>query len=118
VVDGYNISKESLDADSCEVLDTTSEESLNSGLEDATETSITESSLDTDEEMENTTFVEGTEIAQEEADKTENQYDIILQVNPEKISQIKSQIIDGQKCIIIPINEDEQTTINGLYDLI
>ncbi|MDC4240303.1 DUF4317 domain-containing protein [Clostridium tertium] len=45
-------------------------------------------------------------------------YDVILQVRPEKIPQIKSQIIDGQKCIVIPINEDEQTTVNGLDDLI
>ncbi|NFV13743.1 DUF4317 domain-containing protein [Clostridium sporogenes] len=47
-----------------------------------------------------------------------SQYDVILQVKPEKIPQIKSQIIDGQKCIVIPINNDEQTTVNGLDDLI
>ncbi|MEK6266462.1 MAG: DUF4317 domain-containing protein, partial [Clostridium sp.] len=41
-------------------------------------------------------------------------YDIILQVKPEKVSQIKSQIINGQKCIVIPINDNEQTTVNGL----
>ena len=45
-------------------------------------------------------------------------YDVILQVKPEKIPQIKAQIIDGQKCIIIPISEDEQTTVNGLDNLI
>ena len=45
-------------------------------------------------------------------------YDVILQVKPEKIPKIKSQIIDGQKCIVIPINENEQTTVNGLDDLI
>ncbi|SHK27864.1 protein of unknown function [Clostridium cavendishii DSM 21758] len=45
-------------------------------------------------------------------------YDVILQVKPEKIPKIKSQIIDGQKCIIIPIDEDEQATVNGLDDLI
>ncbi|CAM2874596.1 DUF4317 domain-containing protein [Hathewaya histolytica] len=45
-------------------------------------------------------------------------YDVILQVKPKKIPQIKSQIIDGQKCIIIPIDEDEQTTVNGLDDFI
>ena len=45
-------------------------------------------------------------------------YDVVLQVKPEKVSQIKSQIIDGQKCIVIPINENEQTTVNGLLDLI
>lgn len=46
------------------------------------------------------------------------EYDVVLKVKPEKVSQIKSEIIDGQKCIIIPINEDEQTTVNGLEDLI
>ena len=45
-------------------------------------------------------------------------YDVILQVKPEKVSQIKSQIIDGQKCIIIPINDNEQTTVNGIDNLI
>ena len=45
-------------------------------------------------------------------------YDVVLQVKPEKIPQIKSQIIDGQKCIVIPINEDEQATVNGLNDII
>ncbi|WP_300386529.1 DUF4317 domain-containing protein [Clostridium sp.] len=53
-----------------------------------------------------------------EDNKITQNYDVILQVKPEKISQIKSQIIDGQKCIVIPINENEQTTVNGLDDLI
>lgn len=53
-----------------------------------------------------------------EDNTTNNNYDVILQVKPEKVPQIKSQIIDGQKCIVIPINEDEQTTVNGLDDLI
>ena len=54
----------------------------------------------------------------EEASDTNSEYDIILQVKPEKLPQIKSQIIDGQKCIVIPINEDEQTTVNGLDNVI
>ncbi|MGK0467765.1 DUF4317 family protein, partial [Clostridium sp.] len=41
-----------------------------------------------------------------------------LQVKPEKVSQIKYQIIDGQKCIVIPINDNEQTTVNGVDNLI
>ena len=45
-------------------------------------------------------------------------YDVILQVKPEKIPKIKTQIIDGQKCIVIPVDENEQTTVNGLNDLI
>lgn len=39
--------------------------------------------------------------------------EIILKVNPEKVEQIKSQVIDGQKYIVIPINENEQANING-----
>jgi len=42
------------------------------------------------------------------------QYDVILQVKAEKIPKIKTQIIDGQKCIIVPIDDDEQATVNGL----
>lgn len=57
-------------------------------------------------------------VSLEKVEETENQYDIILQVKPEKVSQIKSQIIDGQKCIIIPVDEDEQATVNGVDDLI
>ena len=56
---------------------------------------------------------------EESEDKNiEANYDVILQVKPEKIPQIKSQIIDGQKCIVIPIDENEQTAINGLDDII
>ena len=46
------------------------------------------------------------------------EYAVILQVKPEKVPQIKSEIIDGQKCIIIPINENEQAKVNGVDDLI
>ena len=48
----------------------------------------------------------------------ENNYDIILQVKPEKVSQIKSQIIDGEKCIVIPMKETEQAKVNGLDNLL
>lgn len=58
-----------------------------------------------------------TQVTTEAQDDTSN-YDIILQVKPEKLPKIKSQIIDGQKCIVIPIDENEQTTVNGLEDLI
>lgn len=36
-------------------------------------------------------------------DESEENYDIILKVKPEKASQIKSQIIEGQKYIVIPV---------------
>lgn len=47
-------------------------------------------------------------------DNIDGDYDIVLQVKPEKIHEIKSQIVDGQECIIIPVNENEKTTINEL----
>ncbi len=81
-----------------------SEDSLESNLKETSEINIegtSETNLDESEEK-----------------NIEADYDVILQVKPEKISQIKSQVIDGQKCIIIPINENEQTTVNGLDDII
>lgn len=41
-------------------------------------------------------------------------YDVVLRVKPEKASQIKSQVINGQKCLLIPMGEDEHATINGV----
>lgn len=41
-------------------------------------------------------------------------YDVVLRVKPEKASQIKSQVINGQKCLVIPMGVDEHATINGV----
>lgn len=41
-------------------------------------------------------------------------YDVILRVKPEKVTQIHSQIIDGQKCLVIPMEEDEHAAVNGV----
>ena len=62
--------------------------------------------------------LEETHDTNSEDNKATPRYDVILQVKPEKIPQIKSQIIDGQKCIVIPIHQNEQTTVNGLDDVI
>lgn len=40
-------------------------------------------------------------------------YDVVLHVKPDKISKIKTELINGQRCIVIPIDENEQATING-----
>ena len=48
----------------------------------------------------------------------ETNYDIVLKVKPQKVPQIKSQIIDGQKCIIIPIDDNEQANVNGVDTLL
>lgn len=94
---------ETKDSSSTEVSDD------NEVLEE-TSKSNTEETLETNLEEDNDTNSEDSEI--------NNDYDVILQVKPEKISQIKSEVIDGQKCIVIPINEDEQAKVNGLDDLI
>lgn len=54
-----------------------------------------------------------------DADSLEHSnYDVILHVKPEKVTQISSQVIDGKKCIIIPLDEDEQANINGVDTLL
>lgn len=63
------------------------------------------------EENENNTF-------NDNLSEVDNNYDIVLQVKPEKVSKIKSEIINGQKCIIIPVDEDEHTNVNGVEKLI
>ena len=41
-------------------------------------------------------------------------YDVVLRVKPEKATQIKSQVINGEKCLVIPMKENEHATINGV----
>lgn len=41
-------------------------------------------------------------------------YDVILRVKPEKVGQIHSQMIDGQKCLVIPMDENEHAAVNGV----
>ncbi len=45
-------------------------------------------------------------------------YDMVLHIKPSKLSKIKTENIDTQRCIVVPINDDEQATINGIEDLI
>lgn len=51
---------------------------------------------------------------EEDADDGIRTYDVILRVKPEKVSQIKSQMIDGQKCLVIPMDENEHAAVNGV----
>ena len=39
--------------------------------------------------------------------------DVILKVSPDKVSEIKTETINGQKCIIIPLSDNEHANING-----
>lgn len=65
-----------------------------------------------EQELKDTRMLAGLqEESMPEAPKT---YDVILRVKPEKAAQIKSQIIGGQKCLIIPMDENEHAAINGV----
>ena len=39
--------------------------------------------------------------------------DIVLRVSEEKAKEITTSVVDGQKCILIPVEEDEYATVNG-----
>lgn len=41
-------------------------------------------------------------------------YDVVLRVKPEKANQIKSQMLNGQKCLIIPMDDGEYVNVNGI----
>lgn len=65
-------------------------------------------------------LVEQIQVLQERLQETvktnSEEFDIVLKVKDEKMSQIKTQLIDGKKCIVIPVEEDEHTNINGKSD--
>ena len=96
--------------------DSALEDSVESNLDEHIEPNL-EESKDNDLEVTVEVIAEETQENIQTDDKADSEYDVILQVKPEKIPQIKSQMIDGQKCIVIPIDENEQTTVNGLDDL-
>lgn len=50
-------------------------------------------------------------------DNTVADYGVVVRVKPEKVDQIKAQFINGKRCIIIPVDEDEQVNVNGMTDL-
>lgn len=41
-------------------------------------------------------------------------YDVILRVKPEKVGQIHSETINGQKCLVIPMDDNEHAAVNGI----
>lgn len=51
---------------------------------------------------------------EEEAEEQVKTYDVVLRVKPEKVNEIKSEIINGQKCLVIPMREDEHANVNGV----
>ncbi len=88
---------------------------LQGKLEEATKNSSNLHSYDIDplsEEVPSSAFDSNLIGDLHESDSKES-YDIILQVKPEKKDQIISQIIEGKKYIMIPMEDDEQVNVNG-----
>lgn len=54
----------------------------------------------------------------DDSSSTVKTYDVILRVKPQKVEQIKSQVIDGKKCIVIPMEEDEHANVNGVNTIV
>lgn len=50
---------------------------------------------------------------QKRLNNSQEEGQITLNVSPEKASEITADFIDGQRCLIIPINENEHATVNG-----
>lgn len=49
----------------------------------------------------------------EKQDPRQPNIDVVLHVKPTKLPEIKTDIINGKRCIIVPIGDDERTMING-----
>ena len=41
-------------------------------------------------------------------------YDVILRVKPQKADLIHTQVIDGTRCVLIPLEENESVNLNGV----
>ena len=114
--DNSNKALESSDTNEAMDLEENIEANEEIALEEASENS-NENTLNSEDTLEsNDTNNSNDENLENNLDMSE--YDVVLQVKPEKVSQIKSEVINGQKCIVIPINDDEQAKVNGLDDLI
>lgn len=45
--------------------------------------------------------------------KEGEEIDVIVKVRPEKVEEITTAFVDGKRCLVIPMEEDEEARING-----
>jgi hypothetical protein len=45
-------------------------------------------------------------------------YAVVLHVKPDKLPDVRTELINGQRCIIVPIKEDEEASINGMKHMV
>ncbi len=53
-----------------------------------------------------------------QSDESNDSSGVILRVDPSKVSKIKTEVINGQRCIVVPIDDDEEAMINGVKNLV
>ncbi len=46
-------------------------------------------------------------------DEDDNEVAVVLRVSEEKEEEIRTQFVDGRRCIVIPLEDDESASING-----
>ncbi len=100
-----------------EALESKLESKLDLGI-DHTNNEVVEDEIVKDEASDKVDNADTEDVSvQPQDEQLEFEYDVVLQVKPEKLKLIKTELINGQRCIVVPINDDEQATINGLDDL-
>jgi hypothetical protein len=48
------------------------------------------------------------------AEEAKNWAEVFLRMKPDKAEQVKYETIDGQKYLLIPMEENEQINLNGV----
>ena len=54
------------------------------------------------------------EVIAAEDDETQKLCDVFVRMKPERASLVKAQIIDGQKCLVIPVEDGDDIDSNGI----
>ncbi len=86
-------------------------------VEEIQDTDTSDTPLEADENEDKALEAEYATNTPQENEETQN-YDVVLHVKPEKLHTIKTELINGQRCIVVPIGDHEQAKINGLDDLL
>ncbi len=105
------------DSEKESTLESETEIALESETDSILETG-TGTMLETESEESDINLEQSSDSEVDSEEHTSTNYDIVLQVKPQKVPKIKSQIIDGQKCIVIPIDDNEQANVNGVETLL
>ncbi len=105
-----------------QVLETQLEEVKNVSNEDHIQENDQMLGQDSNEASHEDDLPDDHELNNEKADEIQTEslssiYDVVVHVKPDKLPTIKTEVINGQKCLVVPINDNEQAAINGMKHL-